>query len=278
MAYLLGSGVARAEPTAQGELGKLIDEANRAAAEGRLDESRRLWRIVWDAYGDTTAACNIGQLSSRIGDPVTAVEFLPICVEKRPEFHAGRLELARAQANVARLTIQAPEGARIFLDGKAISRPRGPVPVKPGVHHVEAELGGRRGKSAALAAAGETLEVVVDIPAPPCASPARPVVQGPTWPLVAGIVGSGLGMVAGGTLLALADAQRDSAERRAQAISPSGCVVKSPECDDVRDAATSFFHLRIAAIGVFVGAGMLGIGTAVYAVLRPDGAAVAGTW
>src|SRR5689334_19128452 len=106
LACLLGAGAAHAAPARQGERDKLIEAANRAKAEGRFDESRRLWRALWDAEGEPVAACNIGQLSSRMEDPVTAVEFLTICVERTPEAQAHRIELARAEAHVGRLSVR----------------------------------------------------------------------------------------------------------------------------------------------------------------------------
>lgn len=281
VACLLSAGAVRAEPARQGERDRLIDAANRAKAESRFDESRQLWRVLWVAEREPAAACNIGQLSSRIGDPVTAVEFLTICVAKKPQVPAHRLELARAEARVGRLTIRAPEGARLFLDGKAISGTSGsgePVVVKPGAHDVEAERDGQRGKRSVLVAAGETQEVAVEIPALRGTPPARSVAQSPVWPIYAGLVGSGLGVITGGTLLAIAYRERGLATSRAQALGSSGCATRSPECDNVRASATRFFDLRTAAFGVFIGAGVLGAGTAVYAVLRPNGAMVGGAW
>jgi hypothetical protein len=276
---LLGAGPAHAAPVGQGERDKLIEAANRAKAEGRFDESRQLWRVLWGAEGEPLAACNIGQLSSRMGDPVTAFEFLTICVERNPGVPAHKLELSRAEARVGRLRIRAPKGARLFLDGKTLSASAAPVVVKPGAHEVEADLGGQRGKKVVLVEAGETQEVAVELPALRHSPPARSAAKGPTWPIYAGLAVSGLGVVTGATLLAVAYRERDWANSRAQAINPGGgCVAKSPECDEVRASAARFFDLRTAAIGVFIGAGALGAGTAVYAVLRPSGAGLGGSW
>ncbi|XYH97676.1 hypothetical protein ACMHYB_59640 [Sorangium sp. So ce1128] len=73
------------------------------------------------------AACNIGALSYRMGDPVIAVRWLSLCREimrapRTPEeraLYASRLaDLARARQLVGEIRVIAPAGASIAIDGE----------------------------------------------------------------------------------------------------------------------------------------------------------------
>ncbi|MGK4000963.1 hypothetical protein [Sorangium sp. So ce1024] len=84
LAVLLASAVARAEPPRRGTREQTIQAANRAVGEQRLADARELWRALWEAEQAPEAACNIGQLSSRMGELVTAQEYLAICRARTP--------------------------------------------------------------------------------------------------------------------------------------------------------------------------------------------------
>lgn len=278
LALLFASASASAEPPRRGTREQTIQAANRAVAERRLADARELWRALWEAEQAPEAACNVGQLSSRMGELVTAQEYLAICVRLAPrEDH--QIELARVEARLGRLLVRAAPDVTVRVDGQELEPGVRETWVRPGDHHVEIERAGRRASAHVLVPAGErrqlTLELPPERPAPPARRPPRPPEPGPTWPIYAGLAGAATAAVAGGTLLALAEDRGATAYRRAPQIDPfNGCATPKPGCDEVTETLEEYVTFRTVAIGAFIGAALLGAGTGVYWYLRPDGASV----
>ncbi|AUX37796.1 MULTISPECIES: hypothetical protein [Sorangium] len=286
LAVLLASAVARAEPPRRGMREQTIQAANRAVAEHRLADARELWRALWEAAQAPEAACNIGQLSSRMGELVTAREYLAICVRLDAN-EAHRIELARVEARLGRLIVRADPDVIVRVDGRELDPAVHETWVRAGDHLVEVERAGRRASAPVLVPAGERRQVTLELPperpelpperpAPrPARRPSPPPAPGPTWPMYVGLAGAATAAVVGGTALALAEDRRVTAVRRANQISPmNGCAAPRPGCDEVTDIAEEHFTLRTVAIGAFIGAALLGAGTGVYWYLQPDGASV----
>ncbi|WP_437723897.1 hypothetical protein [Sorangium sp. So ce861] len=285
LAVLLASEVARAEPPRRGMREQTIQAANRAVAEHRLADARELWRALWEAEQAPEAACNIGQLSSRMGELVTAREYLAICVHLDAN-EAHRIELARVEARLGRLIVRADPDVTVRVDGRELEPGVRETWVRAGDHLVEIERAGRRASASVLVPAGERRQVTLELPperpeprperpARPARRPSPPHAPGPTWPMYVGLAGAATAAVAGGTALALAEDRRVTAVRRANQISPmNGCAVPRPGCDEVTEIAEEHFTLRTVAIGAFIGAALLGAGTGVYWYLQPDGASV----
>lgn len=285
LAVLLAPAVARAEPPRRGMREQTIQAANRAVGERRLADARELWWALWEAEQAPEAACNVGQLSSRMGELVTAQEYLAICVRLDPG-EANRIELARVEARLGRLIVRTDPDVTVRVDGRELDPGVRETWVRAGEHLVEIERAGRRASAPVLVPAGERRQVTLDLlperiesPAgaarPPARRPSPPPAPGPTWPMYVGLAGAATAAVVGGTALAVAEDRRVTAFRRASQISPNnGCAVPRPGCDEVTEIAEEHVTLRTVAIGAFIGAAVLGAGTGVYWYLQPDGASV----
>ncbi|WP_437832300.1 hypothetical protein [Sorangium sp. So ce1153] len=285
LAVLLASAGAHAEPPRRGMREQTIQAANRAVGERRLADARELWRALWEAEQAPEAACNVGQLSSRMGELLTAREYLAICVRLDPG-EAHRIELARVEARLGRLIVQAAPGVTVRVDGRELEPGARETWVRAGDHLVEIERAGRRASAPVLVPAGERRQVTLELPserlelpperpARPARRPSPPPAPGPTWSIYAGLAGAAVAAVVGGTALAIAEDRRVTAFRRARQISPmNGCAVPRPGCDEVTETAEEHFTFRTVAIGAFIGAAVLGAGTGVYWYVRPDGASV----
>ncbi|WP_441287947.1 hypothetical protein ACSRUE_38680 [Sorangium sp. KYC3313] len=279
LAVLLAAEGARAEPPRRGTREQTIQAANRAVAEGRLADARELWQALWNAEKGPEAACNVGQLSSRMGELVTAREYLVLCMRLEPR-ETHRIELARVEARLGHLIVRAAPDVTVRVDGQELESGVRETWVRAGDHLVEIERTGRRASARVVVPAGErrqvTLELPPERPTPPVRRPPPPPKRGPTWPIHALLGGAATAAVAGGALLAVAEDRRITANRRAFQLYPeNGCAVPRPGCDEVRDTAAEHFAFRTAAIGAFIGAAVLGVGTGVYWYFRPDGASVA---
>ncbi|WP_437306032.1 hypothetical protein [Sorangium sp. So ce388] len=250
-----------------------------------MADARELWRALWEAEQAPEAACNVGQLSSRMGELVTAREYLAICVRLDPG-EAHRIELARVEARLGRLIVRAAPGVTVRVDGRELEPGARETWVRAGDHLVEIERAGRRASAPVLVPAGERRQVTLELPperlelpperpARPARRPSSPPAPGPIWPMYVGLAGAVTAAVVGGTALAIAEDRRVTAFRHARQISPmNGCAVPRPGCDEVTETAEEYFTLRTVAIGAFIGAAVLGAGAGVYWYVRPDGASV----
>ncbi|AUX35692.1 hypothetical protein [Sorangium sp. Soce836] len=187
LALVLVPLAARADAPPSGPKARLQRSADRAVAEGQLAEARDLWLQLWQLEPSEKAACNVGQLSFRIGDMPRAAEFLTACLERTPapadagaraRYQSRALDLARAKQAVGALTFAVPRGAELSVDGRPVGRaPLGrAVFVAPGSHRVRAALGEAAQETAVEVRAGDARQVVLDptAPADTGAAAARP--------------------------------------------------------------------------------------------------------
>jgi hypothetical protein len=293
----LTAGIAHAAPPQSKEREQLIAEANAAVVQHRLDEGRRLWRILWEAEHNPKWACNVGQLSSRSGDYMTGREFLLICLSHDPENEVHRIELARVESHLGRLSIKAPVGSMVQLDDKPITPGAEPIWVEPGSYVVSAFKDDAKGVARVDVKAGTTEDVVLRLVAPPApptkpqpvvtAKPrvAQPASSQPVWPIWAGGLTAVSAAVAGGIVRGIAEQNRDDAETLATRVGPNRCFGDIPQCQEVRRLSESYFALRSVAVGLWIGAGVVGAGTTVYVLVRPPSSSsptasigVGGTW
>ncbi|WP_437597201.1 hypothetical protein [Sorangium sp. So ce590] len=176
LALVLVPSVGRADSPSSGPQGRLQRSADRAVAEGRLAEARDMWLQIWQLDPSEMAACNVGQLSFRVGDMPRAAEFLTACLERAPapapadagareRYQSRALDLARATQAVGALTFAVPLGAELSVDDRPVGRaPLGrAVFVAPGSHRVRAALGEAAKETSVEVRAGEVREVVLDL-------------------------------------------------------------------------------------------------------------------
>ncbi|WP_437314571.1 hypothetical protein [Sorangium sp. So ce385] len=173
LALVLVPLAARADAPPSGPKARLQRSADRAVAEGQLAEARDLWLQLWQLEPSEKAACNVGQLSFRIGDMPSAAEFLTACLERAPapadagareRYQSRALDLARAKQAVGALTFAVPRGAELSVDGRPVGRaPLGrAVFVAPGAHRVRAALGEAATEATVEVRAGDARQVVLD--------------------------------------------------------------------------------------------------------------------
>ncbi|WP_437707236.1 hypothetical protein WMF45_26230 [Sorangium sp. So ce448] len=183
IALLAGAAEGRAEGPPEA-VARLMAQANAAAREDRLADSRDLWMAVWRLERAQVAACNIGALSLRLGDAPAAVRWLSLCQEimRAPRTPAERAlvasrlsDLARARQLAGELHVVAPAGSKITIDG-APAEIEGdkPIPVAPGHHVVRAALDGDVATAEIDVPRGEAREVVLTFAARPAGVPAPP--------------------------------------------------------------------------------------------------------
>ncbi|WP_437790372.1 hypothetical protein [Sorangium sp. So ce693] len=181
IALLAGAAEGRAEAPPEA-VARLMAQANAAAREDRLADSRDLWMAVWRLERVQVAACNIGALSLRLGDAPAAVRWLSLCQEimRAPRTPAERAlvasrlsDLARARQLAGELHVVAPAGSKITIDGAPAEIEDGkPVPVAPGHHVVRAMLDGDIATAEIDVPRGEAREVVLTFAARPAGAPA----------------------------------------------------------------------------------------------------------
>ncbi|HTN86688.1 MAG TPA: hypothetical protein VL242_23480 [Sorangium sp.] len=266
IALLSGAAEGRAEAPSEA-VARLMAQANAAAREDRLADSRDLWMAVFRLDRSQVAACNIGALSLRLGDAPAAVRWLSICKEimrvprtreERALYEFRLSDLARARQLTGELHVIAPAGARITIDGTPAEIDGGkPVPVAPGRHLVRALLNGSIATAEVDVPRGEAREVVLTLPARPAApsapsaalpaqpagpraapvSPAPPR-PGPRPDLVAGGFGLSATLAAIGGLMLVGAGKKDEAgNAAARAAGPNRCFrLTRPMCQESASA------------------------------------------
>ncbi|WP_437274373.1 hypothetical protein WME90_24300 [Sorangium sp. So ce375] len=295
IALLFGAAEGRAEAPTQA-VARLMQQANAAAREDRLADSRDLWMAVWRLDRAQVAACNIGALSLRLGDAPAAVRWLSLCQEimRAPRTPAERAlvesrlsDLARARQLTGELHVVAPEGSKITIDG-APTEIEGdkPVPVAPGRHVVRAVLNGNLATAEIDVPRGEAREVVLtfaarpaDVPAPseglpaaPAGAPAPPPgprsppliplppSPGPRPELVAGGFGLSATLAAIGTVMLVGAGKKDDAGYSAAlSAGPNGCFrLTQPICQQsVSDYDDARTYRGVGIAGLIAGGAVL---------------------
>ncbi|WP_437585303.1 hypothetical protein [Sorangium sp. So ce1000] len=309
VALLSGAAEGRAEaPPAA--VARLMAQANAAAREDRLADSRDLWMAVWRLERAQVAACNIGALSLRLGDAPAAVRWLSLCQEimRAPRTPAERAlvesrlsDLARARQLTGELHVIAPAGSKINIDG-APAEIEGdkPIPVAPGRHVVRAVLNGSLATAEIDVPRGEAREVVLTFPARPAgvsapppglpASPAGaqapprgplatplalpPPEPGPRPELVAGGIGLSATLAAiGGVMLVGAGKKDEAGYTAALSAGPNRCFrLTQPICQQSASAYDDAQAYRGVGIAGLIAGGAVLAGTLGY-TFYPRGSA-----
>ncbi len=300
---LLGalSGVASAQqPPPAAEVDRATsdradDLVKRGNVFGRVDrwaEAEPLFREAWSLKHSYDIAGNLGIAEAAIGKNRDAAEHLSFALRSFPANgkaeHRKLLELTfgQARAQVAALAITvAIERADIFVDGVrvGVTPLDGPIFVEPGARAIEAVLTGyKRARVQVDAAKGSSQ--AVEIALLPEGSPGgdersslgarKPVV------IAGGVVG-GAGVVMGAVFTVLANSKANDAATKNAAlvkIGPSAACGATPStsCQAVQSAIRDQATFGNAAVWSFIGAGVVGVGTLVYALAAPRAAKTTG--
>ena len=275
---------------------ELYVEGAKAARSGHPDRARLFYISAWRAQHHWQIAGSLGHAELALGRYCDAAEHLAFflretryltTLDPRDRATIAR-DLERAKAKVGAVTaIVEPAGAEVLVDGA----PVGTAPladavfVEPGRHVIEARMPGRVAAVEArdLVPGGATQVVLrlapvaaVEPPAaqppqqppqplavaPPPRSIARPnraiVIGGAVTTGVLAVVGVGLGVGSAMKASASRDCEVGTVRRGHEPGRQAGRVRNQLQAQKVA--------LGYASIGTFIGAGVIGVGTAAYAL------------
>ncbi len=209
-----------------------------------------------------------------------------------------RKMLPKAEAQLGRLQVEAPSGARIFVDGNDVgAMPLAePIDVMPGSHEVAVDVGGRTNKVQVLAAAGQVSRVRVEIandktaePAPVAPASSMATLTTPervdttsSWstPKTVFVISAAAAAVVSAAVGVYFSLQSGSAASDADALRPvvssarGYCYLPPPErqgiCDRFAEDLAVYPRDRNLATGFYVGAGILAVGAVAAWLLWPS--------
>jgi hypothetical protein len=295
------SAGARAEdsPVVLGDGGELLAQARelyvegaKAARTGHAERARLFYTSAWRAQHHWQIAGSLGHVELQLGRYRDAAEHLAFFLRETRDLTAidprdrsalaWDLERAKAKIGVVTAVVE-PVGAEVFVDGAPLGRAPlvDPVFVDPGRHVIEARLQGYPVAVASRdlvpgAAAQLTLKLtpVVALEPPramPLAAPvpAPPPRSGPRANraiLIGGAVTAGV-LTTVGIGLAVGSAMKASASRDCEVGPCAGATTQAGRRDAFDQLQSQKVALGSAAIGTFIGAGVIGIGTAAYSLL-----------
>jgi len=255
----------------------LFAQGNEAFDRGALDEAYGLYQKAWGLKRTYDIAGNLGQVELKLGRFRDAAEHLDFTLRLFPPTgkaaprEAIRRAFEAARKEVAALSIRvSAQGAAVAIDGKAIGLSPFEVPVfvEPGKRTLEASLEAHLATRIVIEVEkGESRDVALSlVPKNQPPPPPRNI------PLM--LTGFGLGLAAAGTGVGLMIAssskgsQADGLLQQLVAADPDGACPCGSDADrkklkGMRQDHDLFFN---AATGMFVAAGVLALGTTLYAL------------
>ncbi|WP_438042507.1 PEGA domain-containing protein [Sorangium sp. So ce128] len=273
---------------------QLFEDGVKAANAGKWADAHAAFLAAWGLKPHYQIASNLGVACLRVGKPRDAAEYLTRYLREAPatkvqERQRAEASLQEARAQVAAVTVRvAPDGAEVTIDGASVGRAplADPVFLDPGRHEVGAKLDGYVPQTRSVeATAGGTEAVVVDLqrtPAPDTTragaeqsgspAPEVPWGGGRTAVLVTGGVATGVGAAAGVLFTVLANKRAGDAETQKTALlagnrnpctarpAPAACTKQSQAVDE------KLLYSNVA-FWSFAGAGTVGLGTLLYALV-----------
>jgi hypothetical protein len=267
---------------------RFYEEGVKAADLGQWEKARERLLSSWRIRQHWKVAANLGRAEVRVGKFRDAAEHLTFFLREAAEVtpddrRATQQMLDRAKARVGALSIAVdPPGAEVLVNGQVVGK--APLPgvvfVEPGQVLVEARLEGFTGaRETRTAVAGKEESVSLQLAklaaAPSSADVApRPERPRPSLPLViAGSVIAGAGLATGLGLFVSAGSMGSSARETSQMIVMMGnnCIAGNArfdsQCDGLKSTAALGDTFNRVGIGLLVGAGVVGLGTIVYALV-----------
>ncbi len=272
---------------------QLFEEGVKSAKAGKWDAAHASFLAAWGLKAHYQIASNLGVACLKVGKPRDAAEYLTRYLREAPaekvqERQRAEEALAEARAKVTTVTVQvAPEGAEVTIDGTTVGQAPlvDPVFLDPGKHAIGAKLDGYEPAERSIdATAGGTETVtfqlereqaprVVVRPLPGTeATPSRGGSGGRTAVLVGGGIATGVGAAAGVLFTVLANSKAREAEDLKQGLGtgfPNECSTTPhpEECELQSEALNQNMVFSNLAFWSFVGAGTVGLGTLLYAVV-----------
>jgi tetratricopeptide (TPR) repeat protein len=278
VAAATGAGAQPAPTSAQAsdQADELFARGNEAFDKDQLDEAYALYQQAWALKRTYDISGNLGQVELKLGKFRDAAEHLDFTLRLFPPtgksepreairraFNAARVEVATLQLKVN------VQGAAVSIDGKAIGLSPFDVPVfvEPGKRVLVATLEAHLPTRIAIEVVkNERRDVALSLT--PKAQPPPPPRNVPLL-----LTGFGVSLAAAGTGIGLmlasaskgsqANTKLDAILRNSIGECPCGSAGERKELKGLRADHDIFFN---AAVGMFIGAGALAVGTAVYAL------------
>jgi hypothetical protein len=274
-----------------------VETSEQAYRRGNAASQDKRWADAYDAYQEAWShhhsmkvAANLGNLELTLGKPRDAAEHLGFAVYAYPkDGNPGglaalkdRLSFARAKVGTLHVTVTGCRGADVWVDGvRRGSSADDAIFVEPGLRTVEARWEGCPAARQSIdIAAGATREVSLDmtartsVAAAPPEEPPRESRGKSRLALGLGFGGALAGATVGawfavgaGNLASVAAGNRNAVTAsygRAACASPSGQA--AVVCGEVSTAVSTQTAYADAAIGSFIAAGVLALGTGAYAL------------
>ena len=259
------------EPSSQADLDRLIARAEQAKDTNDEPEARQILRALNNAAPQPKVTCALGMIERRLGEFPEAAEHLTKCVADPPPQKGAawvermRDERAMARAEVGILTITAPPGSKVSINGEergaAAGRELFLEPKKE--HRVEVRWGSLVQQYTLNLGRGATRNLDVTFPSPPLGD----------WLVFGGVITSGALAVGGGVLYGTsvhltseAEHHRDLAKKNPQACF---LVATSDACVAFTSNRSTAGTLRDTALGMWIAAGGVGLATTIYHFYMP---------
>jgi hypothetical protein len=268
---------------------QLYAEGVKAYQQSRWADARASFLAAWALSKHYTIAGNLGDCELRLGMHRDAAEHLERYareIEKdgtstAQERKAGQARYAEARGKVGEVNLEVSvAGAEVYVDGKlAGTAPlEAPVFLEAGSHTIEArsELFPTARKTVEARAGAAEAVVLVLRRAVEGAPPPLPTSRGPNKAIVlSGVVIAGAGVGLGVVFTVVSSVKASDAVAKFNALvkagGPEACRsgAPAPGCGDLTDVKKERAALADAALWSFVGGGVVGAGTLIYALAAP---------
>ncbi len=261
---------AQAEPADRDAARRLFAEAERDEREGRWADARAklldvaAWKETFGVrYHLAHCEERLGMTASAVASYRRAAALAEGLPPRERDDGRTRAEaaVARLLPRVPRLVLRAPDGATVFIDGRAVT-PDGVegVPVDPGEHGVRAERGADEVVTRVRVLEGERREVTLAFsPSLPLGSSAPALDRGARSPRGASSAAPWIVGGAGAALL-LTSGYLGYRWHRLRGETDAACAT-NPRCDPRREDVISTYRAWTLGAGV-LGAAGLGVGLA----------------
>jgi hypothetical protein len=278
LAFSLASFVAFAQGPSEIEIKNAqarFDEGRVLAGKGQYEEARVKFVQAWAVLKSPDVLYNLALAEKKSVHPVDAARHFRQLI-KDPSTPKDLLDRAKKYIDelssaTARITVHAPNGADVMVDGTTVGRApiEDPVDVLPGHSVVSIALEGKTAERDVTVAAGESTELTLSLPSdaitggpggtsngnppPPVTTRARPT-AGFVVPIVLGVAGIGA-LAAGIGTGAASSGIRDGAISNGR---QGACAtLASAACVQARNDWSSVSGLGAASVALYVGGGVL---------------------
>lgn len=248
-----------------------FERGNALYDAGKLPQAEAAYLEAWSLKKSFDVAGNLGTVQADMGKARDAAEHMAYALREFPAGGKPALRdalmkrLADVQRQVGTVRVQASRaGAEIFVDNMSagITPLSADVFVNPGNHLIEARMDGSVVARVEIAAGrGTAQEVTLQLGS----SSGNLLVYG-------GIGATALAAIAGGVFTGLAASKGGSLSTLYAGVPKSGCpdpttVLTAGPCNNLKSALESRATFSNVAMWSFIGAGVVGAGTLVYALV-----------